>query len=47
MCRDMIAWHVQACAVMGLWFQAGSKPAVVAGQSATMTIERKDVRGNW
>ena len=24
-----------------------NKPAVVAGQSATMTIERKDVRGNW
>lgn len=47
MCSDMIAWHAQACAVMGLGFQAVNKPAVVAGQSATMTIERKDVRGNW
>lgn len=25
MCRDMIALHVIACAVMGLGFQAGSK----------------------
>ena len=24
-----------------------NKPAVVAGPSATMTNERKDVRGNW
>ena len=34
-------------AYKGWGFLSVNKPAVVAGPSATMTNERKDVRGNW
>ena len=34
-------------AYKGWGFLSVNKPAVVTGPSATMTNERKDVRGNW